>query len=430
MRHVPIDNQLFVHNRKSFVKHMEPNSIAIFHSNYQYVLNGDAVHTFRQNSDLFWLTGVGQENTVLFLFPDCPVPEYREVLFITETNEHIATWEGYKLTKEHACEISGVENIHWNNDLLKKCRSIINMAEHIYLPLNENDRFSANSPYKAIDVVKEIQDMFPLHQYKRAGHILQRLRAIKHPIEIELHKKAIAISKLGFERVLKFTQPGKWEFDIEAELIHEYTRNRAFGFSFEPIIASGSSAVTLHYIDNDKQIKDGDLILLDNGVNYANFASDMTRCIPANGKFSSRQKEIYEAVLNVMNFAKSILQPGKLLMDYHKEVQFEMQNQLLEIGLISQSDLDNQTEELSATRKYFMHGSSHFLGIDVHDSGMRYEPLQENMLLTVEPGIYIKEEGIGVRIENNILLKKEGNIDLMDEINMPISVDQIEERMR
>lgn len=430
MRYSQIDNQLFVHNRKRFVEKMEPNSIAIFHSNYQYVLNGDALHKFHQNSDLYWLTGVAQEDTVLILFPDAPQNDWKEILLVTETSDQIATWEGYKLTKQHASDISGIENIRWNKGSLSSFRALINMAESIYLPLNENDRFSTNSPYKSIDAAHEIMRLFPLHQYKRAGQILQRLRAIKHPIELDLHRKAVAISKLGFERLMKFTKPGKWEFELEAELIHEYLNNRAFGFSFEPIIASGSSAVILHYVDNDKQIGEGDLILLDNGVNYANFASDMTRCIPANGRFSARQKEVYDAVLNVMNYAKTILKPGEMLMDYHKKVQFEMQNQLIDLGLISQTDLDNQKEELAATKKYFMHGTSHFLGIDVHDSGMRYEPLEENMLLTIEPGIYIKEEGIGVRIENNICLKHAENIDLMDEVNMPITTEEIEQNMR
>ena len=426
MKYPRIDKQLFIDNRKRFTDQMEPGSIAIFHSNYQYSWNGDAFHKFKQNSDLFYLSGIDQEDSVLVLFPDCPIKEYRECLFLLETNEHIAVWEGYKYTKEDATATSGVANVFWNQGYLDKLRPIINMADNIYLPLNENDRAPYKSPYKNLDFAHEIQELFPLHNYKRAGKILQRLRAVKHPIEIEMARKAIAISKLGWERILRSTKPGMYEYEIEAELIHEFIRNRGNGFSFEPIVASGANACVLHYIENKGEVKDGDLILVDCGVDYGNFASDMTRCLPANGRFTQRQKDVYNATLRVMKEARELLKPGTLLMEYHEVVGTIMEKELVDLGLITMQDIKKQDPSWPAYKKYFMHGTSHFLGIDVHDSGMRYEPMQAGNLFTCEPGIYIPEEGIGVRIENNIVIGENGYTDLMDEINMPIEVDEIE----
>lgn len=429
MKYEKIPSSLFTENRKRFVAQMEPGGIAIFHSNYQYSWNGDAFYRFKQNSDFFWLSGIDQEDSVLVLFPDCPIPAYRECLFLTETNEHIATWEGHKYTKEEATEASGIGNVFWNKAYMDTLRPVINMAETIYLPLNENDRFIPKSPYKAHDFALEIQRLFPLHQYRRAGKILQRLRSVKTPAEIELHRKAISISKKGWERILRFTKPGVWEYEIEAELIHEYLCNRATGHSFDPIVASGASACVLHYVENNKQVRDGDLILVDCGVDYANYASDMTRCLPANGRFTKRQKDVYNAVLRVMRAATLLLKPGAMLMEYHKEVGLIMEKELVDLGLITMQDIKNQNPEWPAYKKYFMHGTSHFLGVDVHDSGMRYEPMQAGNLFTCEPGIYIKEEGIGIRIENNILITDTSYIDLMDEIHMPVEVDEIEALM-
>lgn len=405
---------------------MQQGSIAIFHSNYQYSWNGDAFHKFKQNSDLFYLSGIDQEDSVLVLFPDCPIDEYKECLFLTETNEHIAVWDGHKYTKEEATETSGIANVFWNDNYLERLRSVINMADNVYLPLNENDRYPFKSPYKNLDFALEMQQKFPLHNYVRAGKILQRLRSVKHPIEIDMARKAIAISKLGWERIMKFTKPGVWEYEIEAELVHEFISNRGNGFSFEPIVASGESACVLHYVDNNKVVKDGDLILVDCGVDYGNFASDMTRCLPANGRFSQRQKDVYNATLRVMKEARELLKPGTMLMEYHKIVGNIMEKELVDLGLITMDDIKNQDPAWPAYKKYFMHGTSHFLGIDVHDSGMRYEPMQAGNLFTCEPGIYIPEEGIGVRIENNIVIEENGYTDLMDEINMPIEVDEIE----
>ncbi len=429
MKYPTIDNQLFIDNRKRFVAEMQPGSIAIFHSNYQYTWNGDAFHKFKQNSDLIYLSGIDQEDSVLVLFPDCPIKEYQECLFLTETNEHIAVWEGHKYTKEEATEASGIQSVLWNDNYLDKLRSVINMADNIYLPLNENDRYPFKSPYKNLDFALELKEKFPLHNYVRAGNILQRLRSVKHPVEIEMVRTAVSISKMGWERILKFTKPGVWEQEIEAELIHEFIRNRGNGFSFDPIIASGDSACVLHYVENNKIVKDGDLILVDCGVDYGNFASDMTRCLPANGRFSDRQKDVYNATLRVMKDARDLLTPGTLLMDYHTVVGTIMEKELVDLGLLTMDDIKNQDPNWPAYKKYFMHGTSHFLGIDVHDSGMRYEPMQAGNLFTCEPGIYIPEEGIGVRIENNIIIEENGYTDLMDEINMPIEVDEIEEIM-
>jgi Xaa-Pro aminopeptidase len=429
MKYDKINKALFENNRERFVKHMKPGSIAIFHSNYQYSWNGDAVYKFKQNSDFFWMTGIDQEDSVLVLFPDCPIEEYRECLFLLETNEHIAVWEGHKYTQQEATEASGVDSIFWNNGYMDKLRPIINMAENIYLPLNENDRFQYKSPYKALDFANELRLQYPLHNYERAGNILQRLRALKTSYEIDLTRKAVEISKKGWERILKFTKPGVWEHHIEAELIHEFTSNKANGFSFDPIIASGASACVLHYVENNKIVNDGDLILVDCGADYANYASDMTRCLPANGRFSQRQKDVYNAVLRVMNDARDLLKPGTMLMEYHNVVGGLMEKELMDLKLIDRNDIKNQDPNWPAYKKYFMHGTSHFLGVDVHDSGMRYEPMQAGHLFTCEPGIYIQEEGIGVRIENNILIQENGFVDLMDEVNMPIEVGEIEDIM-
>ncbi|MFY0644966.1 MAG: aminopeptidase P N-terminal domain-containing protein [Bacteroidia bacterium] len=429
MKYPTLDSALFTENRKRFMAQMEPGSIAIFHSNYQYSWNGDAMYKFKQNSDIFWLCGIDQEDSVLVLYPDCAIESFRECLFIMETNEHIATWEGHKYTKEEATATSGIRNVSWNANYMQTLRPLIQMADNIYLPLNENDRYNPLSPYKNMDMAHQIKQLYPLHNYLRAGKILQRLRSIKTAAELDVMREAVKISKRGWERIMRFTKPGVQEYQIEAELMHEFLSNRANGFSFEPIVASGPSACVLHYIDNNKQVEDGHLILVDCGVDYANYASDMTRCLPANGKFTSRQKEVYNAVLSVMKQARTKLVPGTMLMDYQKEVEGLMEQELQALGLLSKADIQNQDPNWPAVKKYFMHGTSHFLGIDVHDSGMRYEPMQDGMTFSCEPGIYIKEEGIGVRIENQILITENGPVDMMDEVGMIIEVDEIEDFM-
>jgi len=429
MKYPTLPKEIFIENRKRFVAQMEPGSIAIFHSNYQYSWNGDAHYRFKQNSDLFYLTGIDQEDTVLVLFPDCPIKAFQESLFLVETNEHIAIWEGHKYTKEEAQEASGISSINWNNGYLDTLRPIINMAENIYLPLNENDRYFHKSPYRNLDFANQLRQLYPLHNYKRAGGIIQRLRAIKSDLELDITRQAVAISKLGWERIMRSTKPGMMEYQIEAELMHEFISNRGTGFSFDPIIASGANACVLHYIDNNSLVKDGDLILVDCGVDYANYASDMTRCLPANGRFTARQKDVYNATLRVMKEARDLLKPGTMLMEYHEVVGRIMEKELVDLGLITLDDIKNEDPNWPAYKKYFMHGTSHFLGIDVHDSGMRYEKMEAGMLFTCEPGIYIQEEGIGVRIENNIVIRENGYEDMMDEINMPIEVEEIEEIM-
>lgn len=429
MKYEKIDSKLFTDNRKRFVAEMKPGSIAIFHSNYEYVWNGDAIYDFKQNSDMFWLSGIDQEDSILVLFPDCPVPEFREALFLKQTNEHIAVWEGHKYTKPEATEASGVPNVFWNSEFTDKIRAIINMAENIYLTLNENDRFVYRSPYKALDFAKELKELYPLHKYERAAPILQRLRSVKSDLEVDMIRKAISISKKGFERILRFVKPGVMEYEVEAELIHEYIRNRANGHSFHPIVASGESACVLHYVENNRPCKDGDLLLVDCGVDYGNYASDMTRVMPVNGRFTPRQKEVYNAVLRVMREARSLLVPGTFLMEYHKVVGEIMEKELVDLGLLTMDDIRNQDPSWPAYKKYFMHGTSHFMGVDVHDMGMRYEQMKPGMVFTCEPGIYIQEEGIGIRLENDILLTDNKPYDLMDEVSMPLEAEEIEEIM-
>jgi Xaa-Pro aminopeptidase len=430
MKYQEIDQQLFVQNRARFIKTLAPGSVALFTSNYEYVLNGDASHTFKQNSNLFWLTGIDQEDTYLMLFPDCPIPEFREALFLKQTNEHIAVWDGYKYTQAHATKVSGIKSVLWNDGFWDKIRPVVNMAETICLALNENDRFVHKSPYAEFDFAGEVKKRFPLHQYKRCSTDLQRLRSVKSDLELAQVRTAIGISKIGFERILKFTKPGVYEYQIEAELIHAYLSNRATGHSFHPIVASGASACVLHYVENNRVCSDGDLLLVDCGVDYANYASDMTRALPVNGKFTKRQRDVYNAVLRVMREATKLLVPGTLLMEYHQVVGKEfMEKELVDLGLLTMDDIKNEKPEWPAYKKYFMHGTSHFLGIDVHDVGMRYEPMQAGNLFTCEPGIYIKEEGIGIRLENNILITNNGPLDLMDEIKMPLEVEEIEALM-
>lgn len=430
MKYQSIDNRLFIENRAKFVAQMKPNSIAIFRSNYEFVRNGDATMDFKQHSDLFWLTGIDQEDSILVLYPDCPEEAYRECLFLKQTNATIAVWEGHKYTKDEATATSGIRSIFWNDVFQTAIRSKINYADNIYLTLNENDRYAYKAPYSDLDFAREIQRDYPLHTYYRAAPILQRLRSVKSDLELGLTRHAISISKKGFERLLGFVKPGVMEYEVEAELIHEYIRNAGTGHSFHPIVASGASACVLHYVDNNKPCKDGDLLLVDCGVDYANYASDMTRVIPVNGKFTTRQKQVYNAVLRVMREATKLLVPGTMLMEYHKIVGKElMEKELVDLGLLTMDEIRNEDPAWPAYKKYFMHGTSHFLGIDVHDVGMRYEPMQAGNLFTCEPGIYIQEEGIGIRLENNILITNNGPLDLMDEIKMPLEVEEIESMM-
>lgn len=427
-RYELIDKQLFIDNRVRFKTAMKPNSIAIFHSNMIMPRNGDASYEFKQNSDMFWLTGIDQEECAVVIFPDCPVAQYREALFVKRTSEQIAVWDGHKYNKEEATAVSGIANIFWMDEFDALMRPVFNMAQTIYLNTNENDRASSTAPYKDLLIAHEMRERYPLHQFERAAPIMQRLRSLKHPLEVEYMKKALEISHSMFRRVLKFVKPGVKEYEVEAEVIHEFVRNGATGHSFTPIVASGKNACVLHYVDNADVCRDGDLLLLDTGADYGNYISDMTRMMPVNGKFTQRQKDVYNAVLRVMREAKKMLKPGVMLMEYHKEVGLVMEKELVDLQLITMNDIKKQNPDWPAYKKYFMHGTSHFLGLDVHDVGMRYEPMQAGMMFSCEPGIYIAEEDIGIRLENEILITENGCIDLMAHI--PIETEEIEEIMQ
>lgn len=425
MKYTALPKEFYIENREKFCAKMLPGSIAIFTSNDEMPRNADAFHNWRQNSDLLWLTGIDQEDTMLILFPDCPNPDFREVLYLRETNEMIEIWEGHKYTKEEAFETSGIRNIHWNQVFKQHLHPAIVLAENVYMNLNEHDRASIRVPDQEKRLAKDIIDQYPLHRYHRAAPIMHRLRAVKSAVEVDQLKKAIDIVNKGFHRLLNFVKPGVMEYEVEAELIHEYIRNAGTGHAFNPIIASGSSACVLHYIENNKPCKEGDLLLVDTGCEYANYNSDLTRCIPVNGKFSKRQREVYEAVLRLQEIAmKQYLKPGTVLQQYHIEFGKHISEECIKLGLLSAVEV---AQNPLAYKKYCVHGISHHLGLDVHDSGLRWEKMEPGMVFTVEPGIYIGEEGIGVRIENNVLITETGCIDLMSQI--PKQVDEIEHLM-
>jgi Xaa-Pro aminopeptidase len=415
---------LFVQNRKKLSNSLLPGSIAIFHSNDEMPRNGDAYFTFKQQSDIYYLTGIDQEDTILVLFPDCPNPLYREMIFVKETSEQIAIWDGARLNPNQVFEVSGISKVFWYHEFWKTIHAAFLLAENIYINLNENDRFTDKVSYANLRFANEIKAKYPAHNFKRSAPILANLRMRKEPQEIDQLKEAIAITKKGFERLLGFVKPGVWEYEIEAELIHEFIRNRSRGFAFDPIIASGNSACVLHYIDNNKQCKDGDLLLLDFGAEYGNYNGDLSRCIPVNGRFSPRQKEVYNAVLHVQREAKKLLKPGVSLPVYHEEVCKIMSEELIKLKLLTS---DQVKANPKAHMKYYMHGTSHHLGLDVHDVMHRWENLDVNNVVTVEPGIYIPEEGLGIRIENDVIITNNGVIDLMD--GYPIEVEEIEDWM-
>jgi len=427
MKYPSIKNSLFTINRKNFVSGIKPASIAIFYSNDEYPRSGDQSFIFKQNPDFFYLTGIDQEQSILLLFPDCPNSLYKEVLFLRQTNEHIAVWEGHKYTKEEAKQASGIENIFWLSEFDNILHSIINYAENIYINTNENDRYAHTVPYRDIRMLETLRSKYPLHHYERSALIMRDLRPIKSEIEIELTKKACAITRDAFIRVLKFTKPGVAEYEIEAEIIHEFIKQRATGHAYNPIIASGKNAIVLHYIDNNEVCKDGDVILFDFGAEYANYNADMSRSIPVNGRFTKRQREVYEAVLRVMRAATKMIVAGAIWNDYHDEVGKIMTSELIGLGLLTKHDVEKQDPKMPAYKKYFMHGTSHHLGLDVHDFASRYKPFEVGNILTCEPGIYIPTEGLGIRLENNILITNGGNIDLMADI--PVEVEEIEEIM-
>jgi Xaa-Pro aminopeptidase len=429
MRYKSISKELFVSNRKRLLKEIKSNAVVVLNANDIMPTNSDGTMRFRQNSDLFYLTGVDQEETILVLCPDFPDKKYKEVLFLRETNDHIATWEGHKLTKEEARAATGIETVLWLSEFWKLFHMMMVMGdtEHVYLNTNDHYRAESGVVTREMRFVKTCMEKYPLYSYQRLAPIMHRLRSIKSKFEIDLLQEACNITNNAFHRILKFVKPGVRENEIEAEFIHEFIRSGSRGFAYEPIIASGGNSCVLHYIDNDKVCQDGDILLLDVGAEYANYNADLTRTIPVNGKFSKRQKDVYNAVLRVQRAAIKMLKAGTRYYDYHKEVQKVMEAELIGLKLIDKKDVKNQDAGRPLFLKYFMHGTGHQLGLDVHDVGSMYHAMQVGQVWTVEPGIYIREEKLGIRIENNLVIQKQGTTDLMK--NIPIEVEEIEALM-
>lgn len=427
MKYHQIDSALFIANRQDFVKHLKPKSLAIFNSNDIFPISADSSMPFNQHRDIFYLSGVDQEESILVIFPDASEEANKEILFLKETNDHIAVWEGEKLTAERALEVSGIETVYWLDQFDSIMKKLMSEAENVYLNTNEHLRANTEVETREDRFIKNFKPLYPGHTYQRSAPIMHAIRSVKKPIEIELMQQACNLTEQGVKRVLQFIKPGVWEHEIEAELWHEFIKNRSKGFAYTPIIASGYNACVLHYIENNQECKAGDVILMDIGAEYANYASDLTRCIPVSGKFTKRQKEVYNAVLHVKDEAAKLLSPGVLLNDYHKQVGELMEEQLLKLKLITLDDIKNQDPKWPAYKKYFMHGTSHYIGLDTHDVGSWVEPIQENMMFTVEPGIYIPEENLGIRLEDDYVIKKGENINLMQ--NIPIKAEDIEEWM-
>jgi Xaa-Pro aminopeptidase len=428
MKYLPISPELYSKNRERFIKKMKPNSVAIFPGNLVLPTNGDMTYTYRPNSDVLWLSGIVQEKSMVILYPDNPDRTAQEVLVLLRPNEHLEKWEGHKLRKDEATAISGIKNVQWLDSIDTVIQVMIHHCDNVYLNTNENDRLDTSLFRPDLLYVHQFMQKYPLHRYERSARIVKELRAIKTKEEVEVTKQAIEITDKAFRRVMQFIRPGVYEHEIEAEITHEFLRNRATRHAYDCIIASGDRARILHYIDNNSECKAGELILMDFGAEYGNYAADMTRTIPVSGKFTARQRKVYNAVLDVHNYAKSILKPGISIVDYTSKVNANMEQQLLKLGLLNQTKIKNQDPADPAYRKYFYHGVTHHLGIDVHDLGTRVEPVKEGMLFTIEPGIYIEEEQMGIRIENNVWITKTGNIDLFKGI--PITAEEIEASMK
>lgn len=428
MKYERIDKSLYLHNRERFTKQLKPGALAIFNSNDIITTSADSTMPFVQHRDILHLSGVDQEESILIVFPDCSVEKHREILFLKETNEHIAVWEGEKLTKDAAYATSGIRTVYWLNQFESIFNSLMCEASCVYLNTNEHTRANTETETREDRFIKWCKEKYPAHDYERSAPIMHRIRSVKHAIELDLMQKACDLTEQAFRRILSFVQPGVQEYEIEAEILHEFIRNRSRGFAYTPIIASGANACVLHYIENNKACKDGDMILFDWAAEYANYASDMSRCLPVNGRFTDRQRAVYNAVLRVKNEATKLLVPGTLLGDYHKEVGKLMERELLQLGLIDQTDIKNQKANWPAYKKYFMHGTSHFIGLDTHDVGLWSEPIQANNVFTVEPGIYIPEENLGIRLEDNVVVQDTGEpFNLMR--NIPIEAEEIESLM-
>ncbi|MBL4624627.1 MAG: aminopeptidase P family protein [Flavobacteriales bacterium] len=428
MKYLPIDNQLFIHNRKRFTSQLQPNSMAIFNSNDIVTTSADSTMAFVQHRDIFHLSGVDQEESVLVVFPDCKDEKHREILFLKETNEHIAVWEGEKLTKETAYQTAGIKTVYWIDQFKTILKTLMSETQNVYVNTNEHQRANTEAETREDRFVSWCKKEYPAHNYWRSAPIMHDIRSIKQQVELDLMQTACDITEKTFRRVLQFVKPGVWEYEIEAECMHEFLRNRSKGFAYTPIIGSGYSACVLHYIENNKQCKGGDVILFDWAAEYANYASDMTRCIPTNGKFTDRQKAVYNAVLRVKNEATKLLVPGTDLKQYHVEVGSLMEKELVDLKLISLDDIKNQDSKWPAYKKYFMHGTSHYIGLDTHDVGSWLAPIKANMVFTVEPGIYIPEENLGIRLEDDVVVQENGEpFNLVR--NIPIEADEIEELM-
>ena len=427
MKNPQIDRNLFIQNRQRLLKRLKPNSIAIFNSNDVMPTSADGTLPFRQQTDIFYLSGIDQEETLLVICPDAREDKQKEILFIKETNEQIATWEGRKYTKEEVQDISGILTVHWTSELDTILRPLVVQSENIYLNSNEHLRAAITVETRDMRFLKWCRQHFPLHPYERLAPIMHDLRAVKLPQEIDLIKEACGLTEKAFRRVLGFIRPGVWEYEVEAEIVHEFMRNGSRGPAFETIVASGIDSCTLHYIKNDKQCKEGDLVLIDFGVAYANYASDVTRTVPVNGRFSRRQKQVYKAVLKIQKAAIQMLRPGITLEEYQKEVAQLVEAELIRLGVLKRSEVKKQPKDSPLYKKFFPHGTSHHLGLDVHDYGDKHRKLEPGMVLTCEPGIYIRDEAIGVRIENDILITKKGPVDLTETI--PREVEEIEELM-
>ena len=428
MKYHQINSGLFVKNREKFTAQMKPKSVAVFNSNDIYPVSADSTLPFAQHRDIFYLSGVDQEESILLLFPDAPYEHLKEILFLRETNEHIAIWEGEKLTKERAFQVSGIKTVYWLQDFDKTLKEIMMHAEVMYINTNEHYRSAVETETREDRFIKKWKAQYPAHTVAKSNPILQRIRSIKETEEIDLIQQACNITEKGFRRLLSFVKPNVMEYEVEAELIHEFVRNRSKGFAYTPIIASGNNANVLHYIENNQQCKAGDLLLLDVAAEYANYSSDLTRTIPVSGRYSERQKAVYNAVLRVKNEATKMLTPGTLWKQYHVEVGKIMTSELLGLGLIDKADVQNENPDWPAYKKYFMHGTSHHMGLDTHDYGLLHEPMEANMVFTVEPGIYIPAEGFGIRIEDDVVIQKSGEpFNLMR--NIPIEVDEIESLM-
>jgi Xaa-Pro aminopeptidase len=428
MKYDRIDSALYISNRKKFTERMTANSLAVFNSNDIFPISADSTMPFQQHRDILYLSGVDQEESILVLFPNASNPAHREVLFLKETSDLIAVWEGEKLTKETAFLTSGIKTVYWLQQFPTIFKQLMAEAQGMYLNTNEHLRANTEVETREDRFIKQVKQDYPAHQVHKSAPIMHKIRSIKESVELELMQRACKITEAGVRRLLAFIKPGVWEYEIEAELAHEFLRNRSKGFAYTPIVASGKNACVLHYIENNQQCQDGDVILLDVGAEYANYSSDLTRCLPVNGRFTARQKAVYNAVLHVKNEAQKLLVPGTIMAEYHKQVGSLMEEQLVGLGLISMEDIKTQNPDWPAYKKYFMHGTSHFLGLDTHDVGIWHEPISAGMVFTCEPGIYIPEEGLGIRLEDDLVVQSSGApFNLMGDI--PIEAEAIEDLM-